>query len=219
VLGSDGSGKSTAIDDLEAWLSPVLEVDRVHLGKPPWSWTTRAVRAATKLGRMLTGRRFVSTAKALHAEGAGTPGLDVLLRELCTGRDRRLHHARARRRARRGALVLCDRHPLPEIRLMDGPVIGLLRPEGERGPLVRLLMALEERPYRRIGAPDLAIVLRVDPEEAVRRKPEDDPDYVRARATEIWTAQWDRPDVHVLDAGRPKDEVLAEVRRLVWANL
>ena len=68
-------------------------------------------------------------------------------------------------------------------------------------------------------ARDLAIVLRVDPEEAVRRKPEDDADYVRARATEIWTAKWNRPGVHVLDAGRPKDEVLADVRRVVWAEL
>ncbi len=40
IVGGDGSGKTTAVDLLFAWLARDFETIKVHMGKPRWSWTT-----------------------------------------------------------------------------------------------------------------------------------------------------------------------------------
>jgi ABC-type multidrug transport system fused ATPase/permease subunit len=51
IIGGDGAGKSTAIDDLCRWLSPDIEIHKIHMGKPAWSWMTIFLRGLLKLGR------------------------------------------------------------------------------------------------------------------------------------------------------------------------
>jgi hypothetical protein len=64
------------------------------------------------------------------------------------------------------------------------------------------------------------VVLRVDPETAVARKHGVDPaDFVRPRSAEVYDADWNSTEAIVLDASRPADDVLAEARAAVWANL
>jgi thymidylate kinase len=78
---------------------------------------------------------------------------------------------------------------------------------------------MERRCYAQILEPDVVMVLRVDPAVAVARRPEDDPVFVRTRNEEIWSGDWTRGRVTVLDASRPQDEVLAEALRVAWAGL
>jgi len=92
------------------------------------------------------------------------------------------------------------------------------RPE-QSSRVARWLAATERRMYAKIAAPDVLVVLRVDPELAVARRPEDDPDYVRARNGEVFEADWTKTDAVVLDAAKPPELVLSAIRNAVWDRL
>jgi thymidylate kinase len=148
----------------------------------------------------------------------GFPGHGFVLFHLLVARDRRRMYRLARRAADQGTVVVSDRFPLPGIELMDGPRTPHL-PGLERRPLARWLSALEVRCYRAIDPPDLLVVLRVDPEVAVARRPEQDPDFVRRRAGEVWTHDWTSTDAVVVDASQPSDAVLDQVHQAIWAAM
>ncbi len=73
--------------------------------------------------------------------------------------------------------------------------------------------------YRRLTAPDLLLVLRLEPDIAVARRREDDPAIVRSRNREIWEADWRATGAHVVDASQPADVVLASARAAIWTVL
>jgi thymidylate kinase len=134
-----------------------------------------------------------------------------------TARDRYLEARRARTLASGGAVVICDRYPLPQVRTMDGQVLG--RSHARRGRLASSLIALERRFYQRMPSPDVLIVLRLDPEVAVRRRTDEEPAFVRRRSAEVWTAEWSATDAIVIDAGRSADEVASDARSALWSRL
>jgi len=222
VLGGDGSGKTTTIEALESWLAPSFDLRRIHLGKPRWSLATVVVRGIVRLGRALGFYPYVTTASVRYAgpgEAPAFPGYPVLLRELCAARDRRIAFSRARRFANAGGLVICDRFPTSQIAMMDGPQIGHLVAPEARTKLVNRLIALERGYYEGITPPDCTLVLRLDPELAVVRKPEDDASSVRARAGEIWERDWSVQRVCVVDASRPRSEVSSAAESWIWRAL
>jgi thymidylate kinase len=217
IVGSDGSGKSTMTDALAGWLGPVCTVQRLHLGKPPRSASWIALRAA-----MHAGRRLGLTATAppvptgAIAAADEQPTVPRLLMDLLTTRDRLRAARRARRSADGGVIVLCDRYPLPQLSV-DGPR-GAPAAGGTLGPMSRGIVARERRLAARIPPPDVVVVLAVEPDVARRRRPDADPAVIDARATEILDAAWD-PEMLVVDAARPFDDVFADVRRGVWSRL
>jgi thymidylate kinase len=88
-----------------------------------------------------------------------------------------------------------------------------LDPVGER------LVDLESRYYKNIKDPDVLIVLSIDPNVAVQRKIDEDPDFIRARCSEVANVSWEETRAFVIDARRSKDEVLSEVKSAVWSQL
>ena len=215
IVGSDGSGKSTTTDALGRWLDPVCTVGRLHLGKPPRSASWIAVRAAMHAGRRLG---LTATAPPVPTGAVATtaePSVPRLVMDLLTTRDRLRAARRARRSADRGVVVLCDRYPLDQLSV-DGPRGA--RADGSLGPTSRRIVARERRLAQRIPPPDVVVVLAVAPEVARRRRPDADPAVIDARAGEILDAAWD-PEMLVVDAGRPFDDVFADVRRGVWSRL
>jgi thymidylate kinase len=220
LVGGDGAGKSTAIDELTAWLSKDFKTIKVHMGKPTWSWTTITVRGILKIGRSLGLYPFTrsSIQYTLDTNSLVFPGYPWLLREVCTARDRYLTYVKARRFANNGGLVICDRFPLPQVKFMDGPQTERMTNTCQTNRL-KFLIELEKRYYRPIMLPELLIVLRIDPETAVQRKTDEDAASVRARSTEIWELDWRQTPAHVIDAGRSKAEVLSELKALIWSEL
>jgi len=97
---------------------------------------------------------------------------------------------------------------------MDGPRAGSL-PAAEL-PGLRWLASLEQTLYRRIRPPELTLVLRLPPEQAARRQPGDDPAAVRIRGGEVLDKLRPGPGMEVVDASRPLEEVLAELKERVW---
>jgi thymidylate kinase len=233
LVGGDGAGKSTAVDALTDWLSKHFHTTRVHMGKPAWSRTTNVIRGILKIGNVL-GLYPVETSmrETLEQESLVSPGYPWLLRQVCTARDRYGIYVKARRFAAKGGLVIVDRFPLPQIQRMDGPRTGRFVRELMDGPqaerlmsprqgnrLTETLVKLEESYYQQVSSPELLIVLRLDPEIAVRRKTDEDADFVRERSTEIWELNWEDTDAHVIDSSQSKADVLTQLKALIWAEL
>ena len=208
LVGGDGAGKTTAIKQFQAWLAEHFEVQTVHPGKPRRSWTILAVRAVLKPRRMW-GR--------LRGRGEEDRGSKVL-RCVYTARDRYLTFQRIQRAKARGRIVISDRWPLPQLISMDGPQTRQIMGQ-DANWLTRLLAAWEESWLRSIDEPDLLLVLRLDPEIAVRRKPEEDADFVRSRGLEVWNIAWDDIDARLLNATDSPEAVLARAKQLVWSAL
>jgi thymidylate kinase len=217
LVGGDGAGKSSAAQGLSSWLAEVLETHGVHMGKPPRSVTTLVVK-----GVMVVGRKaglFGNTRLPAWATSERFPGYAWLVWHLLTARDRRREYARARRLAANGAIVVCDRFPLSEIRFMDGARTS--RTQGFTGGarLARWLIERERRCYAQILRPDLLIVLRLAPDIAVRRRTDEDAEFVRLRSSEVWDADWRNSGGYILDASQPQAAVLAQVKAIVWSRL
>jgi thymidylate kinase len=220
IVGGDGAGKSTLVNSLASWLNGPLDARVVHMGKPPRSPANMVVK-----GSLLVARKAGLVSNWLpnyptpDEHGGRVPGNAWLLWQLVTASDRRRQHRRARSLAGRGYVVICDRFPLDQVRLMDGPRTTWV-PTEELSPLARRIVAAEQRAYAGFSDPDLLLVLRVDPDTAVARKQGVDPaDFVRPRSAEVFAADWGATDALVLDASRPAADVLAEARAAVWANL
>ena len=221
VVGGDGAGKSTAIEGLNSWLTKDFQATRVHLGKPPWSLISVMTRGALKLGRLLGLWEFRKSPIRYTVDGDDTafPGYPALLREVCTARDRYRAYIKARRTATGGGLVICDRYPLEQIKLMDDLEPDLVFNNGPKTRLITFLVRLGQRYHRRIMHPEILVVLRVDPQVAVLRKTDETAESVRARSQEVWEADWRHIPAQVIDASRPKAEVLSELKRHIWSRL
>jgi thymidylate kinase len=223
VVGGDGAGKSTVVDELQRWLSEAFATTTVHLGKPPSSLTSSAVRRVWRRGV----RGHMREPKVSGAYLAASDGTSMsrrasarLVGQVTTARDRYLTYRGARRFASGGWIVISDRFPLPEIELMDGPLARRMLDTPGGSPLVTSLARLESKYYERILDPDILVVLSVDPDLAVERKRGIDVEaVVRSRCEEIRDLDWDRLRAVVVDASRSKEDVLAEIKSAIWSRL
>lgn len=221
IVGGDGSGKSTAVGGTTSWLSGPFDVHRTHLGKPRPSLLTLAVKGPMYLARsagLLPGTNATVDPRTATLEDF--PGNAWVVWHLLTARDRLREYRTARRVADRGGIVVSDRWPLQQIRLMDGPrTTWLLQDEERLGRLTRWLCRREAAIYAQVAPPDVLVVLRIDPEVAVLRRHDEEASYVRARNTEVRSLSWAGTDAVVVEATLPPEEVLALIRSAVWERL
>lgn len=233
IVGGDGAGKSTAIDQLHTWFSKTFLSTSIHMGKPAWSLTTVVIRSILKIGQVL-GLYPLETSfeNTLTQQSKISPGYPYLIREVCRARDRYLNYKKGRHFAARGGIVLFDRFPLDSIQLMDGPQAERFVRQLTEGPggkmllspkltdrFAQFLISLEKKYYHQIAFPDLVAVLRLNPKIAVRRKTEEDAASVYQRSNEIWQINWDQTGVRVIDSSRSAAEVASELKSLIWSQL
>jgi thymidylate kinase len=223
ITGGDGSGKTTALEKLSVWLSEDFEVYNVHFGKPKWSLTTFLVRGSLRLGRTVGLYPYVSESSVLYSGEPEMrtifPGYPLLIRLVCTARDRYLAYRRMRRLVTQGGLVLTDRFPFSTGELLDGPHVERVASQDRVNWLVGRLIELEVGHYKPILWPELLIVLELDPEIAVRRKTDEPEAYVRARSREMAAFDWQNTPARVVDASRSQSEVLRQLKVLIWSEL
>ena len=120
----------------------------------------------------------------------------------------------------RGMVMICDRYPQNQIMgFNDGPLLNGWRHAGRR--MRRAAGRWEAVPYQRAEAhpPDLVIKLHVSPDIARARKPEMQLDEIRRRERAVTSLRFPASTVVDIDADRPWDEVLLEIKRRVWENL
>jgi thymidylate kinase len=204
LIGGDGAGKSTCARELHRWLSRSLRVRWAHLGKPPRSALTLLVGGALKVCRPIR---------------SGVTAYLEMLRHVCTARDRYRLYVSVSRTAAAGGIAICERFPIEQNRALAGPCLDRPPFADRPGGLAAALRRLEARYYSRMLEPELIIVLRLDPEVAVRRKTTEPAQYVRDRARVVWGTDWNATRARVVDADRPLARVVADLKQLIWASV
>jgi thymidylate kinase len=217
LVGGDGAGKSTAVLELHRWLSQSFDAITVHLGKPPESLVSFGIAAGLWIRRWVESR--AEAPRGRKGERGTFPGYLWLLRRVALAWRRYRAYARARRFATNGGLVICDRYPVDEITSMDGPQCARMWSGAPASRLIGYLTRREEHYYRHIMPPDVLIVLKVDPEIAVGRRPDEVPAVVRARNREVWEVEWKSTRARVIDASQSSSEVISRLKSLIWASL
>lgn len=197
-VGGDGAGKTTTVASTTRVLSNQFKVQQVHIGRPNESCEGLFVRVLAKVASL--GKQ-ADLSSALHF--------------LALAYNRKNAFKRARRLREKGIVVLLDRIPLKGITAMDCPRVNLVA-NGKYKKLIKL----EEKLYQQIHGVDALFVLKLNPEIALKRRPEDDPDELRIRSGQIWNNDWHAPYGVEIDTNEnSREEVLSKVLSGAWAKL
>ena len=214
VVGADGAGKTTLLAELAPWLGWKLDVFQVYHG----SGDGRAslLRAPLVLLKPLFKRRSGTSTGA----GRGRPGWARGGWALVLALEKRGKLQDSWRARDRGMVVLADRYPQNQVAgFNDGPLLAAW----DDRPLLHRLAAWEGAAYRWADArpPDLVIKLDIDADTAFRRKPDDDMDLeeVERRVRAVAGLRFPGADVVTVDARRPREQVILEVKRAIWERL
>jgi hypothetical protein len=217
MIGVDGSGKSTSVATMRAWLGSKIDVVPIYFGtgdgRPsPLFWPLK--RMMPLIMHVLKSKPKVAS----HGKVSGpAPGivysLLLMVWALAVAADKKKKLASARRGINRGLIVLADRYPQDQILgFNDGPLLARLptlpcwlrRFEGAAYALARRL------------PPDLVIKLVAAPETAARREPEMDPEVIRKRIAALQQLEFPGARVVCVDAEQPLAEVIRAVKREIW---
>ncbi len=215
VVGADGSGKSTVCEVLLAWLRESGPAELCHLG-------IQSDNLARAIGRLPFLGGFVERkvrGKVKRAEGPQGPGFLEALGIYFFALRRLRRFRRMLKHRRSGTTILTDRFPqLAFPAGLDGP--GFARVKSDRG-LARWLAAKEWRLFEWMIShrPDLVVRLNVDLETAVARKPDHSPALLAAKIANIPKLGFGGAPIVDIDAARPIDEVLAEVKAAISKGL
>ena len=217
-LGPDGSGKSTLARETRQWLGQKLDVYPIYFGSgkgpaSPLRWPLKVAfgiyrrRPTGDSSNGVVGSKRVRKLRWIWA-------LALALEK----RSRMKSVARARNR---GMVVICDRYPQVQVTgISDGPRLTAWLDGGSRWR--RRLARWELEVYRDVcrNAPDLAIKLNVSLEVAMGRKPVESAAVIRPRRAALERINYgERCDHVVIEADRPLDQVVAEVKRTIWERL
>ena len=231
-VGPEATGKSTLLADAEGWLGAHFTVRRVHAGKPPSTFLTAVPNLLLPALRSLfpgqrSTRVTASLAPDLEERPATRAGKSFPMlfgiRSVLLAHDRRALLTRAYASAANGVIVLSDRYPSVERGAVDGAQLGHDDGPAPAGAVRRRLAALEARQYREIPPPDLVVYLMAPLEVALERNRErakSEPEsYVLSRHARSASLEFERTIVHRLATDRPLDEVISELRRVIWTAL
>ena len=225
VVGPDGSGKSTLVKEIVAWLSQHVDVLPIYFGSgdgpvSPIRWPLRLA------GRWWNRRKAEARSRSVPRRSDGDmpdppPAWMRIARALwaLVLRAEKVQRLRRAWRAHeRGMIVVCDRFPQNQMMgCMDGPLLSEWRESRSR--IVRALARWERAPYDWAEAhpPDLVIRLDVAPEVASQRKPDMDLAEIRKRDRISRLLRY-QPQTWVVpvDASVALEEVVRRVKALVW---
>lgn len=188
-IGGDGAGKSTNVSQTYKTLSRHLSVTQVHIGRPRRSGSGLTISVIAKIFRVM-GHQYLAQN----------------LNHLALARNRLKEFRRAEQAREAGRIVIMDRLPHAAITWMDAPRI-----RAPRSRLEHKLAAVERRIYDRIQGVDLIVVLKLDPEIACARRPEDDRETLLERSGEIWRQDWSALHMMTVNTGEMSVEVVERV--------
>jgi len=211
IVGGDGAGKTTAVNEICSWLSNDFEVQRLHLGKPKRSLSTLCFDVFLKISGIR--KKF-----PLDSSVNKFPGYFWMMRMVLYARDRYRCARKGALSASKGIFVIYDRYPMKELTTMDTLCCGLAIKYNSSKP-ARFLEKVEKKYFSKICAADYMIFLKVDPSIAVSRNTDDEPEYVRIRNEEISSLKWVHEMCEVVDANKNQDHVLKLLKQYLWKIL
>jgi hypothetical protein len=220
LIGIDGSGKTTLVAAIQAWLGSEVDVVPIYFGTG--GGRPSLMLRPFKLLVPLVARLLTTKPKgASHGEiSEKAPGLIysafLIVWAMLVALEKRMKLLAARRAANRGLIVLADRYPQNEIvGFNDGPLLTRL----SKVPRWLRVMELAPFAYARRLPPDLVIKLAVTAETAARREPDMDRAIIRERIADVERLTFSAARVARIDAEQPLPEVIRAVKNEVWRIL
>jgi hypothetical protein len=220
VIGVDGSGKSTVVATIRAWLGQEIDVVPIYFGtgggRPSLIlWPFKLMVPLITLF-LRTKPRGASHGKISDRP----PGLlySVLLMVWATvvAVEKRTKLSAAHRGAIRGLVVVTDRYPQNEIvGFNEGPLMSRLT----RVPLWLRRFEAKANSLADRRPPDLVIKLIVTPETAATREPDMDWAVIRARTEAVPRLAFAGARIVSIDAEQPLTDVIRAVKREIWRLL
>lgn len=234
LIGSDATGKSTLVAESGKWLGSTFAVTVIHSGKPPSSWLTAPINLALgfvrkgadslRMDQLKHQKSFAHDSNlALHTF-RGSSSVLYALRAVVLAWDRRELILKSHRRAAHGEIIVCDRYPSSVSGAMDSPC--LVEERHKSGRMVAIynhLARLEQRLYRQIPPPDLALRLKVSLETALQRNRarsgQDNEGYLAARHRQ--SQAWQMPGSRVveIDTEQTLPATIGAVKTAIWESL
>ena len=230
-VGLDGSGKSTLVGEITAWLSALVDVVPIYLGsgKGPTSVARRLLQGVAALLRPVAPGSGEPEGRPTSDGEAPRRGqrsswlrtCGELLWVVALARERRRRLRQARRARNLGMVVVCDRFlqtQFPDFN--DGPAFSHWL--DERFWPLRAAAREELAAIRaaELQPPDLVIRLHVRPEVAARRRPTMPLERLQQSAEKITRLRYP-PATRVVEinADEPLEQVLLAVKRAIWESL
>jgi thymidylate kinase len=223
VVGCDGSGKSSIVAELDRWLSWKNDVAHLYMGSGDGN--VGIFTRLKKIKDLFIGK--LKKKKSLKHRLLRNPNklrafLNYTVQTL-------FYFALARERYRKvlkgyqlrsnGKIVLTDRYPQNEFKgIYDGPHINS---DGNHCFHFKHLQAAEQRIYKRIEQfpPDLVLKLKIPLEISRLRKPDENLDIIRRKIEITERLKFRNAGIVDIDAAKPLDEVLLQVKKAVWETL
>lgn len=231
-VGPEATGKSTLVADSKQWLGSVFATQTIHVGKPPSTWLTKPFNIIVPLARRLlpsTRPTRIENKRIMEQKSTpkGAKGILYATRAVITAYDRRQLLRKAHKAALNGDIVICDRYPAEQVGAMDSPrLVAIDKPNSASERIFNRLVAWEQKLYRQMPPPDVALRLTVSLETALQRNrdrqkvnPESDA-YVTARHK--LNRGWRRGGTkHVADVSTEQslEATVQAVRQTLWEAL
>ena len=221
-VGSEATGKSTILNEVEGWLGRSHRVRRVHAGKPPSTPITFLPHVLLPALRAVFPEQRTLRVEERYEDGEGatekTFPLLFGVRSVMLAYERRSLLLRAARSGTQ-TVVLSDRYPSEASGAPDGPQLAHLPIPSGRFSLRRALARMESRLYRDIPAPDMVFHLSAPLEvtlarNAARDKQEPE-DYVRFRHALSSRLRFDGAPVFGIDTDRDLELVVREIEEVI----
>lgn len=220
IIGVDGSGKSTVVAAIRAWLGSEIDIIPMYFGtgdgRP--SLLLHPFKIMVPLvTRLLKTRPKGSSHGTISSHGPGFLYRMLLpIWAIVVAREKQSKLLAARRGANRGLIVLTDRYPQNEILgFNDGPL--LVRLSGVPEWLRRFEASAYALAHRL--PPDLVIKLQVTPRTAEAREPNMDPSVIRERIEAMQHLNFSARRVVDINAEQPLAEVIRKTKHEIWRLL
>lgn len=202
VVGADGSGKSTLIQDIEKWLKWKLFVKKYYYGIPKNNISKMTSFLIVNFNRI----RLSIVTHIIEA-----------FYWLYVARIRHSISIRSREDSREGKVVITDRFPLKHFHSMPEPMDGP-RINNKSTVFGSFFSKKESEIYSNIEKPDRIFVLQADVEELRKRKTDLSLETHKLKVAAVNSIEEDET-ITLIDASKPYDDVLLKVKRLIWEML
>ena len=211
-IGQDGAGKSTVSDNIKKWLTWKIDAQKFYLGSGDHYTSLQKILRKRMHGRNKIVSAFKNLLTVSDLKKISRVGLQKI--------------TKARKYADNGGIAIFDRYPQKQYPgINDGPKIRD-RAESLKLPvsIKKILMrsAAKEEAYITQSVsiePDLVIKMILEPEESIRRKPQERIEDVRKKHEVIKNLEFTKAEVITVRADMDFDEEIRLIRATIWNHL
>lgn len=197
-VGGDGAGKSTNIQKLNNILQKHFYTSVIHIGRP---------------NLYILGSIFLLISKIFKILHLNELRQVFIYLAIAYGRYREF--LKALKIKEQGGIVILDRIPIAGITSMDAPRIHTIA-----NNRFKYFSSIEKHMHNMIADVDKLIVLKLNPNIALLRRPEDDPDELLIRSGQIWEKDFSMMDnAYVINTENSFDYVEHEILKIIWISI